>query len=968
MFTLPLRRTRKIAFMLLCIALTAPSAFAGEWLKVNSGQPILSLDAATTPFGEGEVLSVAKTGNGALCYFLYHPRFGMSMGRISPATKKWEIESAGGFVGGPNVVPDAICSGLSKFDLLRLFPDPENSAGLFGLARWFFGGIKFGGQSLDIHGGGSAAKFDGAHWRQWRTGALYESCYLNPILPYSYARTNDDFDYNPATGTGLLVGNNGVFGKYSHLLAAKYIHGGQDQNWRLWVNGQWAANTAKPADLTRAFFLKPNADLSAENFGSPYVKFLGNDRYLVIFTHSTYPASPTVTAARLTDGETPQWEWWDGAAWRTGGTYTFGAFATGIGSTYPPVIINTAPGKVAIFVRNAMGLDAVEYDDATATFSPRSTILPSCGNFVPVVGDDGSVTVFYSLNGSGDGVRRIQKAGSGWQASELIYSRPGAYPTAAGYVGDNVPVVFATETVGTARNVVALSSSAGASFWQNETSATIATGVSNAPALDNAQFTLVSEVAQKSPHARPYGGTMTSAHPAVDADGFVYVPDVGTCSVLIRNQLDTNWESTKAWGNFWDHFKFPSAVAADSVRDKIYVAQGLVATGTGGVGATGSVKVFEKEMRGDNLCFASYSGNWPDYYNSAYSPQEFGAFVWPGGLAVDAIRGRVFVSNSSENCVEIYDVEDTIDMDGPAYKITIAQLRKGVSSNQYVKFDAVLQALVTHGDLAWATADQSRVYWLSHDLDATLAYTESLAEFQAMNAISRNATLRNLSYYYKCYRDVPRYLGSIGAEGTGPGQFRFPQGLAVDPSGNLYVVDALNRRIQKFDVSGSFVKAWGEFGTVDGRFLAPLGISADPTYNLVYVSDPLARKLSVFDRDGAYLTGWSVRCHGVAADGQGGLVVSAHSEETFQARVIRHYAIVDPQVDQDQDGIPDSIKAPGGFVLIGDIDGNGVVDFADLSILLGAYGTNNPLADLNNDGIVDFADLSILLAHYGQSV
>jgi len=45
-----------------------------------------------------------------------------------------------------------------------------------------------------------------------------------------------------------------------------------------------------------------------------------------------------------------------------------------------------------------------------------------------------------------------------------------------------------------------------------------------------------------------------------------------------------------------------------------------------------------------------------------------------------------------------------------------------------------------------------------------------------------------------------------------------------------------------------------------------------------------------------------------------------------------------------------------------DLNGDGVVDGADLTILLAAWGTDNTISDLNGDGIVDGADLTILLA------
>jgi len=48
--------------------------------------------------------------------------------------------------------------------------------------------------------------------------------------------------------------------------------------------------------------------------------------------------------------------------------------------------------------------------------------------------------------------------------------------------------------------------------------------------------------------------------------------------------------------------------------------------------------------------------------------------------------------------------------------------------------------------------------------------------------------------------------------------------------------------------------------------------------------------------------------------------------------------------------------------LLGDINGDGLVNAQDLAILLGAWGTNYAPADLNGNGIVDSADLAILLS------
>lgn len=49
---------------------------------------------------------------------------------------------------------------------------------------------------------------------------------------------------------------------------------------------------------------------------------------------------------------------------------------------------------------------------------------------------------------------------------------------------------------------------------------------------------------------------------------------------------------------------------------------------------------------------------------------------------------------------------------------------------------------------------------------------------------------------------------------------------------------------------------------------------------------------------------------------------------------------------------------------VGDLDGNGSVDGADLGTLLGAWGASG-LADLDGNGSVDGADLGVMLGAWG---
>ena len=45
-------------------------------------------------------------------------------------------------------------------------------------------------------------------------------------------------------------------------------------------------------------------------------------------------------------------------------------------------------------------------------------------------------------------------------------------------------------------------------------------------------------------------------------------------------------------------------------------------------------------------------------------------------------------------------------------------------------------------------------------------------------------------------------------------QFKFPTHVAIGSSGNVYVVDSNNDRIQVFNNGGTFIRTWGTFGSV----------------------------------------------------------------------------------------------------------------------------------------------------------
>ena len=61
-----------------------------------------------------------------------------------------------------------------------------------------------------------------------------------------------------------------------------------------------------------------------------------------------------------------------------------------------------------------------------------------------------------------------------------------------------------------------------------------------------------------------------------------------------------------------------------------------------------------------------------------------------------------------------------------------------------------------------------------------------------------------------------QYVTKWGAYGDADGDFLNPNGVAVDASGNVYVVDTDLDRIQKFSPTGAFITKWGANGSGDG--------------------------------------------------------------------------------------------------------------------------------------------------------
>jgi sugar lactone lactonase YvrE len=101
-------------------------------------------------------------------------------------------------------------------------------------------------------------------------------------------------------------------------------------------------------------------------------------------------------------------------------------------------------------------------------------------------------------------------------------------------------------------------------------------------------------------------------------------------------------------------------------------------------------------------------------------------------------------------------------------------------------------------------------------------------------------------------------ISTVGKQDTmgmanNEGLFWEPTDVAFDSKGNIFVSDGYkNSQVQKFTRDGEFVMRWGTNGTGPGQFRLPHGIAVGPK-DEVYVADRSNNRIQVFDNNGKYL-------------------------------------------------------------------------------------------------------------------
>ena len=134
-----------------------------------------------------------------------------------------------------------------------------------------------------------------------------------------------------------------------------------------------------------------------------------------------------------------------------------------------------------------------------------------------------------------------------------------------------------------------------------------------------------------------------------------------------------------------------------------------------------------------------------------------------------------------------------------------------------------------------------------------------------------------------------QFLMAFGAQEGSDGQLDSPFAVAADGDGNLYVVDAKDR-VVAFDGNGKYIRKWGSNGTDNGCLQNPRGIAVDDQGRIV-VADSENHRIQIFSAQGSFLSLWGNTSsrdgdllvpRGIARDGDGNIYVADTGHHRIQ--------------------------------------------------------------------------------------
>jgi tripartite motif-containing protein 71 len=355
----------------------------------------------------------------------------------------------------------------------------------------------------------------------------------------------------------------------------------------------------------------------------------------------------------------------------------------------------------------------------------------------------------------------------------------------------------------------------------------------NAPgavSIGDGQFNFPTDIALLSvdnPYVTDYDNNRVQKF---DIDGQFHLKWGTICIKNTSNGCNTSAPGAVSPGD--GQFYFPSGVAVDS-SGHIYVAD------------SGNHRIQKFDSNGKFL------GKWGSYCNlntsngcntsapGAVSPGD-GQFLFPRSITVDSSLGRVYVADTNNNRIEVFDTAGTFLGKWGSWCDMINGLNCNTSA----------PGAVSPGDGQFYWPFSIEVNQISHIVYIADSHNSRIEVFNSKGV----------------------YLGKWGSLGSKESQLKQPYGITIDSKGDIYVADSGNNRVQKFDAFGNFITTWGSLCSLpsmfgcqdpdgplgklqigDGQFQVPYGIAVENSpssqYARVFVADSANHRIQVFEQD-----------------------------------------------------------------------------------------------------------------------
>jgi tripartite motif-containing protein 71 len=296
------------------------------------------------------------------------------------------------------------------------------------------------------------------------------------------------------------------------------------------------------------------------------------------------------------------------------------------------------------------------------------------------------------------------------------------------------------------------------------------------------------------------------------------------------------------------------------------------------VGSPGEVFV---DDRGDGRIekFSS-SGTFEGAFES-----KLGKFSGSWGMAVSPKTGDVLVADSGHNMIFVFS---------PAGE----ELRSFGSSGEGALSEPTGISVTPAGEVWVADYSANKVEEFSEEGKYLASVGEGHLKEPGDVSLDNGTLYVTSEHSVAMFTHHGEYVGSFGSHGTGPGQFDDPSEIVANPgTGDLFVVDGGNERVEEVNPAGKFLTEWGAPGSGNGEFAGVSGLAISAT-GTIYTSETSGDRVQAFTpaQAGAVLEVYSTQW-GTDGSGHGEFLYTGEPAVTSSGNVL----VTDNEADDVQE-------------------------------------------------------------------